>query len=57
MKYRIEADGEVVWRGDARPSDSMVDQIAWNATNDGWNGTVLELFIDDAFVTYLYPEV
>lgn len=55
-RYRIEADGEVVWRGSVPPSDEVVNAVARNASREGWNGTVLDLYFAGSFERELYPD-
>ena len=55
-KHRIEADGEVVWRGANPPTDAIVNAVALEATRKGWNGTVLDYYFAGEFIRELHPD-
>lgn len=55
MSTKLLADDVVVWTGNHIPTQREVDQAAREATERGWNGTTLDLCVDDRFLDYAYP--
>jgi hypothetical protein len=54
-EYKLLADDQVVWRGQRVPTQRDIDRAAGEANERGWNGTTLDMCIDDRWREYCFP--
>lgn len=54
-RYTLEADEQIVWENSRYPTQAEIDATAVYATEQGWNGTVLDVRCDGAFRKRVVP--
>ena len=52
-EYKLLADDVVVWRGKRMPTQEDIDGAAGNANERGWNGTQLDLCLNDKWIEFV----